>query len=100
MAGRSAVMKAEMENITEPDKISERWKEYMERLCDNEGKPEADGLALEQETSIPEDCKDLVFLHYGRNRSNEGVIMGRSLEWIVVIMSTYALRILTSHLTH
>ena len=32
VAGRSEAIKAEMENITEPDKISQRWKEYIERI--------------------------------------------------------------------
>src|SRR5579864_4300206 len=42
--------------LTEPDKIRERWKEYIEILYDKEGKPEAE-MTVERETSVNEDNK-------------------------------------------
>ena len=43
--------------LTEPDKIRERWKEYIEILYDKEGKPEAEEMTVERETSVHEDNK-------------------------------------------
>src|SRR5579864_4618287 len=41
--------------LKEPDKIRERWKEYIEILYDKEGKPEAE--EMERETRVHEDNK-------------------------------------------
>src|SRR5579864_6878180 len=35
----------------------ERWKEYIEQLYDKAGKPEEEGIAVEREAIVPEDCK-------------------------------------------
>src|SRR5579864_7919798 len=43
--------------LKEPDKIRERWKEYIEILYDKEGKPEAEEMTMERETSVHEDNK-------------------------------------------
>jgi hypothetical protein len=57
-AGRSTTIKdRDGKLLTEPDKISERWKEYIEILYDKEGKPEAEEMTVERETSVHEDNK-------------------------------------------
>jgi hypothetical protein len=57
-AGRSTSIKdRDGKLITEPDKIRERWKEYIEQLYDKAGKPEEEGIAVEREAIVPEDCK-------------------------------------------
>ena len=55
-AGRSTSIKdRDGKLITEPDKIRERWKEYIEQLYDKAGKPEEEGIAVEREAIVPED---------------------------------------------
>src|SRR5579864_8972331 len=57
-AGRSMSTKdRDGKLITEPDKIRERWKEYIEQLYDKAGKPEEEGIAVEREAIVPEDCR-------------------------------------------
>src|SRR5579864_5080456 len=57
-AGRSTSIKdRDGKLITQPDKIRERWKEYIEQLYDKAGKPEEEGIAVEREAIVPEDCK-------------------------------------------
>src|SRR5580692_1678316 len=56
--GRSLTIKAsDGKLITEPDKVRDRWKEYIETLYDKEGKPEARDVEVEVETSVPVDCR-------------------------------------------
>ena len=45
--------------ITEPDKIRERWKEYIEQLYDKAGKPEEEEIAVERELSFLKIAKAL-----------------------------------------
>ena len=57
-AGRStSITDRDGKLTTEPDKKTERWKEYIEKLYDKEGKPEEEEIAVEREAIVPEDCK-------------------------------------------
>ena len=52
-AGRSTSIKdRDGKLITEPDKIRERWKEYIEQLYDKAGKPEEEGIAWNENLSF------------------------------------------------
>ena len=42
--------------LTEPDEIRNRWKEYIEVLYDKQGKPTHEDIALEEQTSVQDDC--------------------------------------------
>jgi len=56
--GRSLTIKAgDGKLITEPNKVRDRWKEYIETLYDKEGKPEARDVEVEVESSVPVDCR-------------------------------------------
>ena len=56
--GRSLTIKdSDGKLITEPDKVRNRWKEYIEMLYDKEGKLKAKDVVVEVETSFPVDCR-------------------------------------------
>ena len=43
--------------ITDPERVRARWKEYIEKLYDMNGKPEEEDMEVEKESSVPEDGK-------------------------------------------
>src|SRR5579864_1582514 len=61
--------------LTEPDKIRERWKEYIDILYEKEGKPQAEEMTVERETSVHEDNKGLELL------TSEIVEAIRDMKW-------------------
>ena len=56
--GRSMTIKdADGKLITEANGVRERWKEYIEKLYDKEGKPKLKEMGTEYEDNVSEDCK-------------------------------------------
>jgi hypothetical protein len=55
--GNLAINDKDGKLITDPDKVRARWKEYIEALYDKPGKPEAEDIEMERETSVLEDFK-------------------------------------------
>ena len=41
--------------ITEPEEVRERWRQYIETLCDKDGKPKSEDLKVEEKEKVAED---------------------------------------------
>src|SRR6476619_712560 len=65
--------------LTEPEEIRNRWKEYIETMYDKNGKPQNEEMGIELELDMDEDSKGPVILDSGVTNAIEALKVGKAI---------------------